>query len=103
MKGAPCTGHTRLFFPPGISEPSRVRYKREREAKLICNECPVLETCREYARRNDELGIWGGETETERWNAGFMRTNLAMKRIKAASESRRRKMARQAAELQRVD
>lgn len=36
-------------------------------AKLICGECPVLETCREEALINAEgHGIWGGLTVKER-------------------------------------
>jgi hypothetical protein len=31
----------------------------------------VLENCRAWARQNREYGFWGGETESERANAGF--------------------------------
>lgn len=103
MKGALCTGHTHLFFPPPGTEQTRARYKREREAKLICNECPLLYQCRDYARRNDEMGIWGGETENERWSAGFMRSNIVMRRSRAASESRKRSKKRQSPVLEDVN
>lgn len=33
--------------------------------------CPILMACRNYARRNGEWGIWGGETEEERRAAGY--------------------------------
>lgn len=88
MKTAPCKGRTDLFFPPGHSENTRTRYKRERDAKNICNECPVLFQCRRWAREHGEMGIWGGETESERWAAGYMRNNIVMRRSRAASEYR---------------
>ncbi|WP_272878798.1 WhiB family transcriptional regulator [Rothia nasisuis] len=38
-----------------------------RDAKRVCNECPVREACLEYAMENDErFGIWGGLSERER-------------------------------------
>ena len=38
-----------------------------REAKKICQRCPVRAECLEYALANDErFGIWGGLSERER-------------------------------------
>ena len=38
-----------------------------REAKKICQRCPVRNECLEYALANDErFGIWGGLSERER-------------------------------------
>ena len=38
-----------------------------REAKRICESCPVRSECLEYALANDErFGIWGGLSERER-------------------------------------
>ena len=38
-----------------------------REAKRICNRCPVRTDCLEYALSHDErFGIWGGLSERER-------------------------------------
>jgi WhiB family redox-sensing transcriptional regulator len=38
-----------------------------REAKKICEHCPVRDQCLEYALQNDErFGIWGGLSERER-------------------------------------
>ena len=38
-----------------------------RDAKAICQGCPVREECLEYALANDErFGIWGGLSERER-------------------------------------
>jgi WhiB family redox-sensing transcriptional regulator len=59
------------FFPvdetPGSLLPSQIAYQMEREAKLVCVECPYQVRCLEYAIRNPgEQGIWGGTTEFER-------------------------------------
>ena len=65
---AVCTGMTELVFPPaGEREPARV--VREAKARLVCASCPVVEECREYARRNHEYGFWGGENEEDRFAA----------------------------------
>jgi len=90
MKSAPCVGKTELFFPPATKEQSRAKYRRELEAKRLCKGCDVLEQCRNYARSNDEMGIWGGETERERWEAGFMRGNAVFRRSRLIAESRAR-------------
>lgn len=38
-----------------------------REAKAVCNRCPVTAECLDYAIRRDErYGVWGGTTERER-------------------------------------
>lgn len=48
-----------LFFPE--------RGESTREAKAVCQECPVKDHCLEFALRNTEkFGIWGGLSERER-------------------------------------
>ena len=38
-----------------------------REAKRVCQVCPVRAECLDYALANDErFGIWGGMSERER-------------------------------------
>ncbi|EPH02421.1 hypothetical protein HMPREF1531_01727 [Propionibacterium sp. oral taxon 192 str. F0372] len=38
-----------------------------REAKKVCQSCPVRSDCLDYALANDErFGIWGGLSERER-------------------------------------
>lgn len=38
-----------------------------REAKMVCQACPVKDECLEYALLNDErYGIWGGLSDRER-------------------------------------
>lgn len=71
MSEAICKGKTSLFFMPS-KELIRHRLKREAAAKVICNQCPVMLKCRSYAREANELGLWGGETEEERYYAGYL-------------------------------
>lgn len=55
-----------LFFSPD-EERGRARAAREVLARQICQDCPVLSSCREHALNTDEsYGIWGGMTESER-------------------------------------
>lgn len=69
---SPCNGKQYLFYGKHAERPE-ARLRRESKAKLVCSTCPQLVTCRDYARDNNELfGIWGGETEMERYVGGFM-------------------------------
>lgn len=55
----PCQQWPDLFFPDkgGTSEP----------AKELCQGCPVMLQCLEYAlQSNEEFGVWGGTTFRER-------------------------------------
>ena len=65
-----CRGKLDLFFPKVAERPQR-RARREAEATALCRQCPVSAECREYGRNNREYGVWGGETEIERHEAGF--------------------------------
>lgn len=39
----------------------------ERNAKLICKQCPVVERCLQYSLEcREKYGIWGGFTSAER-------------------------------------
>lgn len=56
-----------LFFPPFEFEPSKLRRKRESKAKTICDACPVMQECLDYAMKNDWLeGVWGSTNLKER-------------------------------------
>lgn len=70
MDDAGCKGHTHLFFPPRAERP-QARARREAKARRLCVSCPVLDTCREYAREHHEYGFWAGESEEDRHLAGF--------------------------------
>lgn len=67
---AVCKGRTTLFFPPRAERP-QARARRERNARRLCNDCPVQDLCRESARANHEYGFWGGESEEDRHLAGY--------------------------------
>lgn len=82
----PCNGLTHIFFAKHAERP-QARVRREQKAKKICESCSIRNLCREVARSNGEVyGVWGGETEAERWEAGFiqdlpsdMKRNLAIR------------------------
>lgn len=71
MEKAICRGRTDIFFAP-LAERPQARVRREALAKAICRACPVSGECRDYGRQNHEYGVWGGEAELERHNAGFV-------------------------------
>jgi WhiB family redox-sensing transcriptional regulator len=37
----------------------------------VCASCSARTTCRDFAREHHEYGLWGGESEDERHDAGF--------------------------------
>ena len=57
---------TAMFFSPD-GERSSARVHRERQARQLCAQCPVLTVCRDHALTAGEpYGIWGGMTEADR-------------------------------------
>lgn len=74
--GGSCRGtDTEMFFSPEDREQRTVRARRERRAKQICQDCPVLPECRTHALTAAEhYGIWGGMSETERARLGRRHT-----------------------------
>lgn len=66
---AACKGEEHLFFSPPGERPETATV-REMSALYYCSICPVKKPCRQYARRNREYGVWGGETEEDRAWAG---------------------------------
>jgi WhiB family redox-sensing transcriptional regulator len=67
---AACEGRTQLFFASHGERPD-VRERREALARALCQECALLEDCRNGARQRREYGFWGGESEEERAAAGY--------------------------------
>jgi WhiB family redox-sensing transcriptional regulator len=51
-----------VFFPPDDKPVSRDFY---RQAKRICNNCPVIAECLEFGI-SEQYGVWGGTTPQER-------------------------------------
>ena len=70
MEAGSCRGLSDIFFAP-LAERPQTRSRREARARAVCLECPVLNTCRDYARPHRAYGFWGGENEEERHQAGF--------------------------------
>jgi WhiB family transcriptional regulator, redox-sensing transcriptional regulator len=70
MSKGHCQGQVALFFPPLAERPDS-RIRREAAAKSICAECPVQVPCRTFGRTHHEYGVWGGENEEERVQAGY--------------------------------
>ncbi|MFF0200487.1 WhiB family transcriptional regulator [Streptomyces sp. NPDC005017] len=53
-----------LFFPIGTSGPALLQ---TRQAKAVCERCPVREPCLQFALRTAQVsGVWGGTGEGER-------------------------------------
>ena len=65
---AACRGpQASVFFPPPSFERKEEKLERESRAKAICEECSVIDECRDYALRiREQHGIWGGLNELER-------------------------------------
>ena len=56
-----------LFFGPDQGETELEKQGREAKAKSVCQRCPALEPCLEFAMEtNQKYGIWGGHTDKER-------------------------------------
>lgn len=92
MASGACNGKSDLFFAPFAERPE-ARVRREAKARRVCETCDVLTMCREYARSNRELGFWGGESESERCDAGFAPTTPIIGRKRVAEERARNAMA----------
>jgi len=92
MDVAACVGHSDLFFAPFAERPE-ARVRREAAARMICSNCVGLSSCQEYARSNRELGFWGGESESERAEAGFPPTTPIIGRKRVAEQRARDAMA----------
>lgn len=60
----PCAVKPELF-----DTGKRRETRAARKALRICATCPVQLACRRAGREGREFGIWGGETQAERWAA----------------------------------
>ncbi|MEZ5235027.1 MAG: WhiB family transcriptional regulator [Acidimicrobiia bacterium] len=53
-----------LFFPVGTTGPA---LEQIATAKAVCETCPSIQPCLEFAlMTNQDTGIWGGTSEEER-------------------------------------
>jgi WhiB family transcriptional regulator, redox-sensing transcriptional regulator len=59
-KDTPCKGNVVIFIGPEYERPTDME-RRASIAKAICDTCPVIHRCFEYAVNMDEtIGVWGG-------------------------------------------
>lgn len=65
--GAACRGaDTATFYHPD-NERGPSRRRRERAAKAVCSNCPVVGECLSWALQTREpYGVWGGRSTEER-------------------------------------
>ena len=98
MKDAACKGKTQYFYGT-FSERPQALAKREAIAKSICAKCPSIEPCRAYARENLEMGVWGGETDEERFRAGYKSVDVSVRRRIRAREYKARRRAELASKI----
>ena len=65
-RSAACSSlDTNLFFPDPEGGPETIPMIAS--AKAVCAECPVKQSCLEFAIRTRQLdGVWGGHTPEER-------------------------------------
>jgi hypothetical protein len=88
QRHAACAGHTDLFFGPDNESPAE-RHRRVGVALDVCATCPVQASCRDAARTEREIGVWGGETDEERAEAGFPPRNLSRRSVIRATRAGR--------------
>lgn len=62
LTDALCSGTGNILFYPNKGDSDLIR-----NAKKLCEKCPVQEECGEWAiQNNEDFGIWGGLTVEER-------------------------------------
>ncbi|MCX4799700.1 WhiB family transcriptional regulator [Streptomyces sp. NBC_01242] len=62
MTSFPCSTAPALFDTMGGPDDPDVR-----KAKGLCHGCPAIFTCRQQGRDGREWGVWGGESQVERY------------------------------------
>lgn len=78
-RAACLTEDPELFFPIGNTGPALVQIE---EAKAICRQCPVIDTCLKWAMEtSQDAGVWGGMSEDER--RSLKRRNARARRARA--------------------
>lgn len=64
--GVPCEVHPDVFFPEDYSDPEDRLYATK-VAKAICQTCPIMDECFQYALETNQMhGVWGGTSASER-------------------------------------
>jgi WhiB family transcriptional regulator, redox-sensing transcriptional regulator len=64
---AACSGMDTSVFYPGERERGPTLARREKRAKQICAQCPVISNCLKWALdAREPFGVWGGTSAKER-------------------------------------
>lgn len=85
-----CSTHDPDLFFPDPDGPNF--YQLIRHAKEVCFTCPYQLDCLKTAVENNEIGIWGGTSETERRKmkrSGRVAIPLSPNYVGSARETRR--------------
>jgi WhiB family redox-sensing transcriptional regulator len=84
-----------IFFPEETEDENgkliSAVYTHEIEAKEICVKCPYRVACLLAAMKTNDVGIWGGTTETERKRIRRERSNPATFQVKFKNNSKSRR------------
>jgi WhiB family redox-sensing transcriptional regulator len=59
---APCTNYPDAYFPELASDALDIA----EQARKMCNGCPIIEQCFQYAIKWEIHGVWGGTTANQR-------------------------------------
>jgi WhiB family redox-sensing transcriptional regulator len=79
-----CRKEPDLFFPEDYYA-QKAKLLSERLARMLCEECPIKDLCRDYAiLAQEDYGIWGGTNARERREA---RLELSRKKQIPQSQS----------------
>lgn len=66
-QSAACSGMDTSDFYPNDRERGPTLARRERRAKAICAQCPVIKDCLTWALdAREPFGVWGGTSAKER-------------------------------------
>ena len=65
-KNPECADNYDVFYPEEFSD-NETRALSVRVAKQICDRCPLIRECANYAiEAKEQHGVWGGQTAAER-------------------------------------
>jgi WhiB family redox-sensing transcriptional regulator len=74
--GEQCVGKFKYFYNEADDDSPAIASK-EKVAKALCKQCPIMEKCLEDGlSQGDVPGIWGGMTKNERRNYANKRRRL---------------------------
>ncbi|MFE6866044.1 WhiB family transcriptional regulator [Kitasatospora sp. NPDC057692] len=79
----PCRANPDLFFAPdGQHTGSPLYTARVDQARALCRHCPERVPCRDRGRALGATGVWGGEDDVDRTEAG---SRIRSQRVRIAA------------------